>query len=131
MKPVEPAPWQSPKILTTLVLVFLAGATTGAVSMRYGLHEHIHPTASANAKEPGRDVVLQRFRAELDLSPQQAEKIGLVLEDYSRYYQSLQDQLDDIRATGKTRIVQILDPAQRDKFEKMMGDLAPQLAPKP
>ena len=131
MKPVEPAPWQSPKILTTLVLVFLAGATTGAVSMRYGLHEQIHKTASANAKEPGRDLVLQRFRTELDLSPQQAEKIGLVLEDYSRYYQSLQDQLDDIRATGKTRIVQILDPAQRDKFEKMMGDLAPQLAPKP
>ena len=55
------------------------------------------------------------------------EKLALVLDDYRQYYQSLQDQLDDLRSTGKTRIMQILNPEQRDKFEKMMTDLAPQL----
>ena len=57
----------------------------------------------------------------------QTEKLALVLDDYRQYYQSLQEQLDDLRATGKTRIMQILNPEQRDKFEKMMTDLAPQL----
>ena len=48
----------------------------------------------------------------------------MVLEDYRQYYQSLQDQLDDVRSTGKTRILQILDDQQRAKFEKIMGSSA-------
>jgi hypothetical protein len=43
----------------------------------------------------------------------------------------VQDQQDDIRATGKMRILQELNPAQRDKFQKLMGEIPPQLAPKP
>jgi hypothetical protein len=38
--------------------------------------------------------------------------------------------LDDVRATGKTRIVQILDDSQRQKFEKMMTELQPPLETK-
>ena len=47
----------------------------------------------------------------------------VVLEDYSHYYESIQEQQSDLqrqqadlRATGKTRIVEILNPQQRDKF---------------
>ena len=43
----------------------------------------------------------------------------------------MQEQLDDLRATGKMRILHELDPAQREKFQKMMGEIPPQLAPKP
>ena len=125
---VERAPWQNVRILSTLALVFLAGATVGALSMRFGLHEKLHPSAPASVVHDLRhDAALQKFKAELDLSGAQADKIAMVLEDYSQYYQSLQDQVDDLRATGKTRILQILNPDQRVKFEKMMGDLAPQL----
>jgi Spy/CpxP family protein refolding chaperone len=124
------APWQNPRILSTLFLVFLAGAASGALSMRLGLHEKLHRTvAAAASREPSRDAVLQRFRQELDLTGDQSQKIALVLDDYRMYYQSLQDQFDDLRSTGRTRILQILNPDQRDKFEKMMNDLAPQLAP--
>ena len=129
MAAAERAPWQNPRILSTLLLVFLAGGTAGALSMRLGLHQKLHRTASAASREPSREAVLQRFRTELDLSGAQAEGIALVLDDYSKYYESLQDQLDDLRATGKTRILQILNPEQRAKFQKMMADLAPQLAP--
>jgi hypothetical protein len=38
--------------------------------------------------------------------------------------------LDDVRALGKSRIVQILDDAQRQKFDKMMNELQPQLEAK-
>ena len=97
--------------------------------MRSGLHEKLHRTVSAASREPSRDAVLQKFRSELDLSGDQSQKIALVLYDYRLYYQSLQDQFDDLRSTGRTRILQILNPEQRDKFEKMMNELAPQLAP--
>jgi hypothetical protein len=35
-----------------------------------------------------------------------------------------------VRALGKTRIVQILDDSQRQKFDKMMYELQPQLEAK-
>jgi hypothetical protein len=127
MVAAERAPWQSPRILSTLLLVFLAGGTAGALSMRLGLHEKLHRTASAASHPPTREMVLQRFKSELDLSGAQTDGIALVLDDYGQYYQSLQDQLDDLRSTGKTRILQILNPEQRAKFQKMMSDLAPQL----
>jgi Spy/CpxP family protein refolding chaperone len=116
------APWQNPRILSTLLLVFLAGASSGALSMRLGLHDKLHRTG-----QPNREVVLQKFRNQLDLSGAQTQQIGMVLDDYGQYYESLEEQLDDLRATGKTRILQILDPDQRAKFQKIMMDLAPQL----
>jgi hypothetical protein len=120
-------PWQNPRILSTLILVFLAGGASGALWMQLGLHDRLHHVSAAS-RESNRDFGLQRFNSELGLSPAQSEKVALVLEDYRLYYQSLQDQLDDLRATGKTRILQILDPDQRNKFEKIMNDLAPQLS---
>jgi hypothetical protein len=125
MATVERTPW---RILSTLLLVFVAGATTGGLVMQLGLHDKLHRTTSASSRELNRDMVLQKFKTELNLSGEQVEGIAMVLEDYRQYYQSLQEQLDDLRATGKTRIVQILNPEQRVKFEKMMTDLAPQFA---
>ena len=119
------APWQNPRILSTLALVFLAGAASGALWMQLGLHDKLHHTSVAAASP--RDAVLQKFRSQLGLSPAQTDKIAKVLEDYTQYYQSLQDQLDDVRATGKTQILEVLSPEQRGKFEEMMNELAPQL----
>ena len=129
MLAAQRAPWQNPRVLSTLFLVFLAGGASGALVMQLGLHDRLHHTVVAASREPNRDAVLQRFRTELDLSSDQSEKIALVLDDYRQYYQSLQDQLDDLRSTGKMRILQILQPEQQKKFERMMNELGPQLEP--
>jgi hypothetical protein len=133
MGPVD----KNPKVLGTLALVFLAGAAVGALVMQMGLHERLHRTVSAaTAKAPAastastNDAMVQRFKTELNLSADQTIKIAMVLSDYREYYHSLQDQLDDVRSTGKTRIMQILDDQQRAKFEKIMGNLQPQLEAK-
>jgi hypothetical protein len=124
------------RIFTTLGLVFLAGVATGMLGMRYGLHEMLHPTVSAAPRDTNPSDIVEQFRTRLDLSPEQAEKISVVLEDYRRYYDSLQDQIDDLRlrdqiedlrSTGKSRIMQILDEGQRVKFQKMVNELAPEL----
>jgi len=119
--------WQNPRIVFTLLLVFLAGGATGAVSMKFGLHQVLHRSGAPTSREG----VLQKFKTDLNLTPAQAEKISLILDDYQHYYRSVQDQEDDIRATGKMRILQELDPAQREKFQKLMGEIPPQLAPQP
>ena len=119
---------QNPKVISTLVVVFLAGAAVGALAMQLGLHDKLHRTAAAASKPvplAAKDAVLQRFKTELSLSPAQTQQISSILDDYRHYYQSLQDQLDDVRALGKTRIVQILDEGQRQKFDKMMTELQP------
>jgi len=131
---MEPA-GKNPRVIGTLAVVFLAGAAVGALSMQVGIHDKLHRTVSAASTQGQRkgspnDAVIQRFKTELNLSPDQANMIAMVLEDYQHYYQSLQDQLDDVRATGKNRILQILDPAQRARFEQIMGDLESQIEKK-
>jgi hypothetical protein len=127
---------QNPKVIGTLVVVFLAGAAVGALFMQMGLHERMHRTVSAAtapppaAKASTNDALVQRFKTELSLSGDQTVKIAMILADYREYYQSLQDQLDDVRSTGKTRIMQVLDNQQRAKFETIMGNLQPQLEAK-
>ena len=100
--------------------------------MQYGLHDRLHRVAAAaSPRDTNRDVVLQNFKTKLDLSAEQTDQIAVVLQDYGHYYESLQDQLDDLRSTGLSRILQILQPGQREKFEKMRAELAPQLASEP
>ncbi|MEO8027557.1 MAG: hypothetical protein ABI823_13840 [Bryobacteraceae bacterium] len=111
------------RIATTLLLVFVAGAISGGLAVRYGL-----PTARAVRSGPSlkmgnKEIFLQRFKTELDLTSDQVRDVSAALEDFNMYYQSLQDQLEDVRATGKNRIVQILRPDQRVKFERMLSDL--------
>jgi hypothetical protein len=114
-------------VVSTLVMVFILGASAGAFAMKFGLHDKLHRTVSAASREPSREAVLQDFKTKLDLTSDQTEQIARVLEDYRQYYESLQEQLDDLRSTGKNRIMQVLGPQQREKFEKMMSELAPQL----
>jgi hypothetical protein len=122
------APWQNFRVISTLTLVFLAGAASGALWMQLGLHERLHRVVSnASPVSTTQDSLLERFNTELGLSQDQSHKIAAVLADYSQYYQSLQDQLDDVRATGRTQIMQILNPDQRERFEKIMNDLGPEL----
>ena len=128
------------RITGTLALVFLAGVATGMVGMRYGLHDQMHRgvEAASTARESGADAVLEYFRTELKLSDNQTVKLAAVLDDYRHYYQSLEDQIsdlrlreqiEDLRSTGKNRIMEILSPEQRVKFEKMSKEMAPAAAP--
>jgi len=97
--------------------------------MQYGLHDRLHRVAAAAPpRDSSHDAMLQEFKNKLDLSAEQTDQIAVVLQDYSHYYESLQDQLDDLRSTGLTRILQILQPGQREKFQKIRSELAPQLA---
>jgi Spy/CpxP family protein refolding chaperone len=117
--------WRNPRVILTLLLVFLAGAASGALSMRYyGIHSlRARPGGGPYWKEGGKEISLQRFKRELDLTPEQAQQMEGVLDDFVLYYQTLQTQMDEVRASGKERIVHILNPEQRKKFDQIMVEL--------
>ena len=112
--------WRHPRVLSLLLLVFLSGALAGAITFRF---VRVRPPATVPAHVFNRDAALAKFRKELNLTPEQAKQVGLVLDDYKMFYQNLQEQLDEVRATGKTRILQILDPQQKQKLEKLISEL--------
>lgn len=114
--------WQNPRILCTLLLVFVCGAATGALTVRLASNQTAR-RSGPSWKEAGREITLEHFRKELNLTPEQAQQVGLVLDDFFMYYQTLQAQMDDVRGNGKTRIINILNDDQKRRFEKMMTEL--------
>ncbi len=120
---IQTASWQNPRIVLLLSLVFLCGAVSGALFFRIAYGAPPSAKVGSYWKEGGREISLQRFKKELNLSPQQAAEIESVLDDFVMYYQMLQTQMDDVRGNGKSRIVQALTPEQRQKFERMLDEM--------
>lgn len=117
--------WQNPRILVTLVLVFLTGALTGAIGMRAGLHEKLHEGA-AYLRGDKADFSYDELKKELNLTPDQSEHLKTILDDFVKYHEDLEAQIEDVRATGRNRIVQMLTPEQRKRFEQLSKQLPQQ-----
>ena len=76
------------------------------------MHRHapLHPiTGPATAES------VENLRKQLDLTPDQVRQVTVVLDDFSTYY-------DTVLASGKAKIIQILNPNQQVKFEKIMKE---------
>jgi hypothetical protein len=113
--------WQNPRILCILLLVFLCGATAGALTMRLGFSGS-YRRGSTYWQEGGKEISIERFRRELNLTPDQARQMETILNDFMMYYQQVKDQLDSVRADGKAKILQILNDEQKQKFLRMLTE---------
>jgi len=120
MTAAERPGWQDPRILAMLFFVFLAGAAVGALTMRYGLHERMHPHPRLS---DATTISFEKLRHELNLTDEQSEKLRSILDDFVAYHHDLEEQVESYRATGKNRILQILTPEQRTRFLKLSSDL--------
>ncbi|MDZ4800243.1 MAG: hypothetical protein SGI92_18960 [Bryobacteraceae bacterium] len=120
---MDRAPWQNPRILFTLAAIFLSGAAAGALTMRLTLSPERHRNGLYWKDNGGREISLQRFTRELSLTPDQEKEMEVVLDDFMTYIQSLQAQMDDVRATGKHSVLKILREDQKQKFEKLLADI--------
>ena len=123
------APWKNPQILVALACVFLCGAVSGALVYRAASQS----VKAVSWNESNKDVTLKRLQKELSLTPEQTAEIETVLDDFTMYYQNafltwrahrqmLQAQMDEVRATGKSRMDQLLTEEQRKKFNRIMSD---------
>lgn len=116
------ASWRHPRVLLTLALVFLTGALAGVMVGRVSA---IKPLSIRFWREGGKELSLQKLKKELDLTPQQAGEMEVILDDFVQYYEALQSQMDGVRGNCKDRVVALLTPEQRQKFEKLLGGLQP------
>lgn len=121
MKPGCAAYLLNPRVLATLLLVFVCGVAAGVLVMHLAGHR-LHNPKSLAWKEGGKQVTLERLKKELDLTPEQAAELEKVLDDFFTYYHTLQAQMDEVRATGKDRILRLLNERQRQKFEQMLAE---------
>lgn len=119
----DQASWRNPRVLATLLLIFLGGAAAGALTMRVGARPAASKSSGPYWKESGREIALQRFKKELNLTDVQTQQMETILDDFVMYVQTLQAQMDEVRASGKERILRCLKPEQRLKFEKMISEL--------
>ena len=104
-----------PKIVgvVTLALVFLCGVSAGALAMNLGVHKVMHQPAFDTPE--GKVRFFERMQKQLDLTPAQAEQMQSVLNDFWQYYRS-------VLSDSKSQVEQILTPAQREKFERMLQE---------
>src|ERR1700722_6955083 len=98
--------------IVSFVLVFLCGAVLGAVVMSFSGHASLH---GAPPLATGLSMSVTEWKDELDLSDQQTVQLTSVLDDFSHYY-------DNVLADGNSRIMQILNPEQRRKYEQMLRE---------
>ena len=116
--------WQNPKVLTTLLMVFLCGAVCGMLTMRWGLHDLMHRNGSSWSMD-GNQLSYERLKKELNLTDPQAAQIKSILDDFVKYHEDLQNQMEDVRATGKNRIMAVLDQNQKQRFEQLCLEVQP------
>jgi hypothetical protein len=109
------APWQNPRVLLTLLLVFLAGACAGGIVV----HERSHGYGLGNPA----NLSYERLKTDLNLTSDQAEQIRSILDDFVKFNEDLKAQIDDTRATGKNRIMIVLNPDQKKRFERICAEM--------
>jgi hypothetical protein len=114
--------WSNPRVLTIFSLIFLCGLAFGCALTRGYLHSHMpHGDRHDVAIESARRVGLQNLKGELKLSPEQEHFITQELDDYSKYYQNIEDERRDVAEHGKQRILNVLDDAQKRKFNDLFS----------
>ncbi len=97
----------SPTVVLSFFLVFLCGAALGAVVTKYAHH-------LGGSTDP-KMITLEHWKRELNLTDQQTAQVKDLLDDFSRYY-------DNVIADGKTRVMQILNEDQKQKFQRMLKE---------
>lgn len=119
----DPKPsWHNPRILSLLLLVFLGGVACGGFATQYAISHATH--SSTSWREGGRARTMAHLKQDLNLTPDQAQKIEALLEDLAKYYDNVQAQMDDFRQDGKERIKKILTPEQQKKFDKILSQMS-------
>jgi Spy/CpxP family protein refolding chaperone len=88
--------------IISFLLVFLCGGLAGALAMNLVIRQRTPKPLN---------ISLQEWK-QLDLTEEQKRQVTSILDDFSHFY-------DNLLADGNTRVLRILTPAQRKKFDEL------------
>ena len=92
--------------------------------MRSSLHTKLHRSSAPYWKDASAQLFsYDKLKKELNLTSEQSERLKTILDDFVKYHEDLETQIEDVRATGKNRILQMLSAEQRQKFERLCNQL--------
>jgi Spy/CpxP family protein refolding chaperone len=123
--------WHNPRILALLLLVFLCGLACGVCAARIAFSRRPLHNSAASWKGSGRASTMAHLKQDLNLTPDQAQQIEMLLDDLAKYYDNLQGQMDDFRQDGKQRIMKILTPEQQKKFSRILNEMSTRIHAEP
>lgn len=118
--------------LVYLALVFLAGSLLGAAAHSFYVIRTAEGEISPVAKY--RQRLGAKLKRDLDLRPQQVEKLDAILEDIGNRYQEVQREIeadirdemephiDALRAERRERTMAILDAEQKAKYALILEE---------
>ncbi len=104
-----------------LGLIFLCGALAGAVATNLWMSlGPSAPPARADSPRPSRQRAVEWFAQHLDLSPEQAQQLGVILDETRQAYGAHELEIERIRQQGNDRIRAILNDQQKARFEQIL-----------
>ena len=122
-------------VIASVLGVFLGGLVTGYV---LGVHRSVEPVARdgrPHGPPPPMEPLLDRFTAELGLSPPQRDAIATVLRDGERTmreaFARVRPELEAKRAEIEGAIANVLTEEQRARYREMLPDGLPRPPPGP
>lgn len=117
-------PW--PAILATTLIVFGAGAITGAVAVRVYAPKIIHKTHPAPplpVSSERRNDYLSKLDRELELTPEQHERVEKILAASQQrmkvLWQQIEPQTREEYRRARAEICDLLTPEQQEKMKRM------------
>jgi hypothetical protein len=117
----ERVTWSHPKVMTALLVVFLAGAASGAIAFRSISRNTLTGKAKVMRTMDRREL-MDYFRRELALDDAQRHRVESLLEDHFKMLQMLGAQTEEVRVHGRESIAKLLSEDQRRKFETLMSE---------
>jgi hypothetical protein len=110
--------WSNPRVLAIFAVIFLCGATFGAVGMRAFLHARM-PFSDTRIIEAARAMPPQILAQRLNLTIEQRKAVMAQLDEYAKYYQNIEEERSDVARHGIGAIRQCLNEDQRRMFDRM------------
>ncbi|MBI4459288.1 MAG: hypothetical protein HY648_04420 [Acidobacteria bacterium] len=111
------------KATVFVALVFLCGALAGAVGTNLWVWAQSSVRAAwADSPSAIRLRSVEWFTEELNLSPEQASQLKLILDETRNTFRTKEEEIDAIRQHARERINQILNDQQRVKYLEIRAE---------
>ena len=107
------------KAFGILAIVFVAGLATGVLGVRAYDHQAEAPVTQSPLQQQTA-VAIERLNRDLDLSPKQADRLKVILDDHIMMEADLLAQMRQLQQQGREEIMQVLDEGQKTKFTVML-----------
>ena len=107
-----------------IILIFFCGVLSGAVGTRWA--QRLNVSADSPTPQPGqvRRHAVAWFTQQLNLTPDQAEKLNKIVEETRAAYKEHELEIESLRQDGNARIRAILTDEQKPKFDHLLAERA-------